>query len=157
MNESTITLIAEAVLSNTRIIEKLIDSLPVEMKQAVEAKVTAPKAESAPVTKAQSLEATPVAPVAFAQAPTPAPAAPAPVMPAPPTFVAPAPAAPQPTVPFSDAKGLITYVMGAYQVLGPEKGAAIQGVLTSIGVANINDVPADKYAILYAGIEALKG
>ena len=161
MNESTISIIAEAVLANTRVLEKLIDSLPVEVKQAVEAKVVAPK----PVAPAPA--PTPVAPVAVAPAPAPVSVpqvAPvpspvvAPAMPAPPTFVAPTPTAPAPqAAPFSDSKGLISYVMGAYQAMGPDKGAGIQGVLTSIGVANINDVPADKYHALWAGVEALKG
>ena len=92
-------------------------------------------------------------------APAPAPAAPAPVapaMPAPPAFVAPAPA-PAPTgAPFSDSKGLIDYVMAAYKALGPQKGAQIQGVLTSIGYQNINDVKPEHYGALFTGVEALK-
>lgn len=84
-------------------------------------------------------------------------APPAPQMPAPPSFAAPAPVAPQaPAVPFSDGQGLIAYVMDAYKSMGPTKGAGIQGVLTSIGVANINDVKPEQYATLYAGVEALK-
>ena len=97
------------------------------------------------------------------QTPAPAPApvfqAPAAQMPAPPSFAAPAPApvAPQaPAVPFSDGQGLIAYVMDAYKSMGPTKGAGIQGVLTSIGVANINDVKPEQYGTLYAGVEALK-
>jgi hypothetical protein len=107
-------------------------------------------------------------------APTPAPvvqAAPvaAPVMPAPPTFTpaAMAPAMnPLPTAtatsttssaPFSDPKGLIDYVMGAYKALGPQKGALIQGVLTGLGYQNINDVKPEHYAALHTGVEALKG
>ena len=85
------------------------------------------------------------------------PVAAAPAMPAPPTFTAPAPA-PAPTgAPFSDGKGLIDYVMGAYKALGPQKGAQIQGVLTSMGYQNINDVKPEHYAALHAGVEALKG
>jgi hypothetical protein len=85
--------------------------------------------------------------------------APAAQMPAPPSFTAPAhaPVAQQaPAVPFSDGQGLIAYVMDAYKSMGPTKGAGIQGVLTSIGVANINDVKPEQYATLYAGVEALK-
>ena len=106
-------------------------------------------------------------------APTPAPvvqAAPvaAPVMPAPPTFTpaAMAPAMnPLPTAtatsttssaPFSDPKGLIDYVMGAYKALGPQKGALIQGVLTGLGYQNINDVKPEHYAALHIGVEGLK-
>jgi len=103
------------------------------------------------------------APVA-APVPAPAPvvaapvAAPAPVMPPPPTFSAPpvaAPAAPA-AAPFTDQKSLITYVMGAYSALGPQKGAQIQTVLTSLGCTNINDVKPEQYAALFAGVEALK-
>ena len=97
----------------------------------------------------------PVAPVAQA----PVFQAPAAQMPAPPSFAAPAPAAPAPVpagAPFSDGQGLIAYVMDAYKSMGPTKGAGIQGVLTSIGVANINDVKPEQYATLYAGVEALK-
>ena len=95
------------------------------------------------------------APVAAAPVAAPAPVAAAPAMPAPPTFVAPAPA-PAPTgAPFSDPKGLIDYVMGAYKALGPQKGAMIQGVLTGLGYQNINDVKPEHYAALHTGVEAL--
>ena len=96
---------------------------------------------------------TPVsAPAPVAQAPVfQAPAA---QMPAPPSFAAPAPV--PAGAPFSDGQGLIAYVMDAYKSMGPTKGAGIQGVLTSIGVANINDVKPEQYATLYAGVEALK-
>ena len=97
------------------------------------------------------------APVAAAPVAAPAPVAAASAMPAPPTFVAPAPA-PAPTgAPFSDPKGLIDYVMGAYKALGPQKGAMIQGVLTGLGYQNINDVKPEHYAALHTGVEALKG
>jgi hypothetical protein len=86
-----------------------------------------------------------------------APVVTAPAMPAPPAFVAPV-AAPAPTgAPFSDGKGLIDYVMGAYKALGPQKGALIQGVLTGMGYQNINDVKPEHYGQLFAGVEALKG
>jgi hypothetical protein len=84
------------------------------------------------------------------------PQMPAPVMPAPPAFVAPV-AAPAPTgAPFTDGKGLIDYVMGAYKALGPQKGAQIQGVLTGMGYQNINDVKPEHYGQLFAGVEGLK-
>jgi len=80
--------------------------------------------------KLESSNVAPAAPVAPAPAPVvqaaPVVAAPvvaAPAMPAPPAFVAPAPA-PAPLVggaPFSDGKGLIDYVMGAYKALGAAK------------------------------------
>jgi hypothetical protein len=102
------------------------------------------------------------APVAAALAPAPVALlseTPGPVgtsMPAPPTFAAPV-AAPTPTgAPFTDGKGLIDYVMGAYKALGPQKGALIQGVLTGLGYQNINDVKPEHYAALHTGVEALK-
>ena len=101
------------------------------------------------------------APVAPAPAPVvqaaPVAAAPAPVMPAPPAFVAPAPAPVTTGAPFSDGKGLIDYVMGAYKTMGPQKGAQIQSVLTGMGYQNINDVKPEHYAALHTGVEALKG
>lgn len=69
-------------------------------------------------------------------------------------MVAPAPA--PMGAPFSDPKGLITYVMGAYTALGPQKGSMIQGVLTGLGYQNINDVKPEHYGQLFAGVEALK-
>jgi hypothetical protein len=46
--------------------------------------------------------------------------------------------------------------MGAYKSMGAAKGSGIQGVLTGLGLANINDVKPEQYAALYAGVEALK-
>ena len=79
-------------------------------------------------------------------------AVPVPAMPAPPVFAAPV----VPAVPFSDAKGLMDYVMATYKALGPAKGAEIQKVLAGLGVGTINEVKPDQYAALHAGIEALK-
>jgi hypothetical protein len=59
-------------------------------------------------------------------------------------------------VPFGDQKGLVTYVMGAYQSMGPQKGAQIQQVLLQMGCQSINEVKPEQYAALYAGVEALK-
>lgn len=110
-------------------------------------------AVAAPV--AQAMEPAPAPVAAPAPAPVAAPA-PAPAMPAPPTFVAPAPA-PAPTgAPFTDGKGLIDYVMTSYKALGPQKGAQIQNVLTSLAYTNISDVKPEHYAALYQGVEALK-
>jgi hypothetical protein len=81
---------------------------------------------------------------------------PTPVMPAPPSFVMPAPAPAASGAPFTDGKGLIDYVMGAYKALGPQKGALIQGVLTGMGYQNINDVKPEHYGQLFAGVEGLK-
>ena len=114
-------------------------------------------APAAPVVQAPAPVVAPApAPAPVAEA-APAPVA-APVMPAAPSFqpVAAAPAATS-SAPFSDPKGLIDYVMGAYKALGPTKGALIQGVLTSLGYANINDVKPEHYGALHTGIEALKG
>jgi hypothetical protein len=96
------------------------------------------------------------APITVSVVDTPAPVAAAPVMPAPPSFVAPAPAPAASGAPFSDPKGLIDYVMGAYKALGPQKGALIQGVLTGLGYQNINDVKPEHYAALHTGVEGLK-
>ena len=112
-------------------------------------------AAPAPVapTPAPVVQAAP-APVAASVA---APVAAAPAMPAPPVFVAPATVTVSATgAPFTDGKGLIDYVMGAYKALGPQKGALIQGVLTGMGYQNINDVKPEHYGQLFAGVEALK-
>jgi hypothetical protein len=111
----------------------------------------------APVVQAAAVHVSAVdtpAPVAAA------PVAAAPAMPAPPAFAAPAPASVIPeslvAAPFTDGKGLIDYVMGAYKALGPQKGAQIQGVLTGMGYQNINDVKPEHYGALFAGVEGLK-
>ena len=114
------------------------------------------KLESSNVSAPAPVAPAPTPVVQAAPVPAAAPVAAAPVMPAPPTFAAPA-AAPAPTgAPFSDSKGLIDYVMGAYKALGPQKGAMIQNVLTGMGYQNINDVKPEHYATLFAGVEALK-
>ena len=114
-------------------------------------------AAPAPVapTPAPVVQAAP-APVTVTVVDTPAPVAAAPAMPAPPSFVMPAPVAAGMGAPFTDGKGLIDYVMGAYKALGPQKGAMIQGVLTGLGYQNINDVKPEHYAALHTGVEALK-
>ena len=144
MNDSTIQMIAQAIIANTKVIQSLIDALPHETKQAV-AEVVAP----APVVKAPEPV---VAPVVKAPAPVitsvvesvlvtkpvveSAPVVTAPQMPAPPTFAPAAPAAPvaapSAAAPFTDGKGLIDYVMAAYRTMGPQKGAQIQTVLTGL-------------------------
>lgn len=91
----------------------------------------------------------------------PVPAAP-PVMPAPP-FIAqavaptPAPAEAEPvSVPFTDAQGLMQYVMASYKAMGPEKGAKIQQVLVGMGKTNVNEITPDLYGAFFAQVEALK-
>lgn len=130
-----------------------------ELVTAINALVAAlnAKAAHAPAPVAAPMVAPAPAPVI---PPAPAPVAvvapPAPAMPAPPTFNAPAPAPVASGVPFSDQKGLVTYVMGAYQSMGPQKGAQIQQVLLQMGCQSINEVKPEQYAALYAGVEALK-
>lgn len=140
------------IVELTAVIGRLIDTL--NAQPAIVAPTAAP------------VQAAPVVPLAPVAAPVPAPVAPvvevapvvaAPAMPAPPTFEAPAAPVAAPTgAPFSDGKGLIDYVMSAYKALGPQKGAAIQSVLTGLGYQNINDVKPEHYAALHQGVEALK-
>jgi hypothetical protein len=130
------------------------------LEQKIEALTAAVVALTA---KLESSNVAAPAPVAPAPAPVvqaapvaPEPVAAAPAMPAPPVFAAPV-AAPAPTgAPFTDGKGLIDYVMGAYKTLGPQKGAQIQNVLTGMGYQNINDVKPEHYGTLFAGVEGLK-
>jgi hypothetical protein len=146
---------------------------------SIEAKIEALTAAVVALTaKLESANVAPAAPVAQAPAPVvqaaplvqPVAAAPASVtptnpalsqpaavaMPEPPAFAAPAPAPAATGAPFTDGKGLIDYVMGAYKALGPQKGSMIQGVLTNLGYQNINDVKPEHYGQLFAGVEALK-
>lgn len=133
------------------------------LESKIEALTAAVQALTAKLESGNIAPATPVvkaAPVVAAPTPLPAsmlsaPPTP-PAMPAPPVFVAPVAApAPAPSM-FTDPKGLIDYVMGAYKALGPQKGASIQGVLVGLGYQNINDVKPEHYADLFNGIEALK-
>ena len=123
--------------------------------QALTAKLESTNVAPAPaVAQAPAPVAAPV--VAPAPLEQPAPVAAAPAMPAPPAFVAPVAAPAASGAPFSDPKGLIDYVMGAYKALGPQKGAQIQGVLTGLGYQNINDVKPEHYGALFQGVEQLK-
>lgn len=116
---------------------------------------------------------TPVAPATTAYAaPAPAFAAPvaAPVVAAPvftppvaqfqPPVAAPAPVAPAAPVPGAcpivDQKSMVEYVMAAYKELGPQKGAAIQGVLNNCQVQSINECRPEHYAYIHQCIEQLK-
>ena len=81
----------------------------------------------------------------------------APVMPAAPTFEPVVEAAPVANAaPFTDGKGLIDYVMTVYKQLGAEKGAGIQGVLTEMGLQNVNELRPTEYDAFYTKVEALK-
>lgn len=131
------------------------------LESKIEALTTAVQALTAKLESGNIAPAAPVAPapvpvVKAAPVVAPAPVVAAPAMPAPPVFVAPVAApAPAPSM-FTDPKGLIDYVMGAYKALGPQKGASIQGVLVGLGYQNINDVKPEHYGDLFNGIEALK-
>jgi hypothetical protein len=159
MNDSTIQMIAQAIIANTRVIQSLIDALPHDTKQAVAevvAPAPAPVIAPVPVVNVPLVQSVPVVQASVTPM-NPAPLQTAAVaMPAPPTFAtAPTPVAIS-SAPFTDAKGLIDFVMAAYRVMGPQKGAQIQTVLTGLGYANINDIKQSDYAALFAGIEALK-
>jgi hypothetical protein len=132
-------------------ISELRDAI-VHLTAAIKAQPVTP-VTSAPVVAAPIMvPAMPPAPIA---PPPPVTVSVAPVMPPPPTFTA-APAPSGPVVPFSDSKGLIEYVMTAYKAMGPAKGAGIQGILTSMGLTNINDVQPVQFGDFYAKVEALK-
>ena len=92
------------------------------------------------------------------ETPAPAPVVEAaPVMPAAPTFEPVVEAAPAANAaPFTDGKGLIDYVMTAYKEMGAEKGAKIQGVLTEMGLQNVNELRPTEYDAFYSKVEALK-
>ena len=125
------------------------------------APVITPVLEPVVTVSAVAVPAAPVVPVELPKSTA------SPVMPAAPVFT---PAVPTPTVtavsaaptialesPFKDKSAMMDFVMSSYRALGAEKGAKIQDVLTAMGYANINDVPADKWAMLKSGIESLKG
>ena len=120
---------------------KDVKDTPVAVQAPVPAPVVAPVMPAAPFPVA----ATPVVPVVV-----PVVAAPAPV-------VAPVVAAPVATSPtaFSSKEEMTQFVINSYRALGAEKGAMIQGVLTAMGYANINDVDPARWGELKTGIEAL--
>jgi len=114
----------------------------------------APVAAPAPAVAAPALVGTAPDPVVAAPAPVvaaPVVAAPAPVVAAP----APVVAAPTSGKPFNDMKGLLSYIMGRYQALGPIKGGQIQEVLLSFGCNSVSDIKPEHYDALYEKIEAL--
>ena len=78
-----------------------------------------------------------------------------PIMPAAPTFEPACPTSVEPSCPITDGKSLIDFVMSRYKELGAEKGAQIQGVLTDMGLQNVNEVRATEYAEFYAKVMAL--
>lgn len=126
-----------------------------------QAPIPAPVQVAAPVVPVPE----PVVTVSAVAVPASAPVVP--VMPAAPTFeVTPSPSSmvamaavanAPPVAVFKDKSAMMDWIMSTYRALGAEKGAKIQDVLTAMGFANINDVPADKWVQLKAGIESLKG
>ena len=130
-------------------------AVPAPVAQAPAPVVQAVPVATAPVVAAPLPVPEPVAAPSIPAA-IPTPVASAPAMPAPPAFEAPA-AAPAPTgAPFTDAKGLMAYALEKYKALGQEKGSLIQGVLTTIGYQNINDIKPEHYGAFFAGVEAIK-
>ena len=140
MLETKIEALTQAVIALTEVILK------------IEAKETDEPAP-APVVTAPAPVVTAPAPVVTA----PAPVVTAPVMPAAPTFEPVVEATPAGNAaPFTDGKSLIDYVMTVYKELGPEKGAKIQGVLTELGLQNVNELRPTEYDAFYVKVEALK-
>ena len=115
---------------------KDVKDTPVVLQAPVPAPVIAPVMPAAPFPVA----ATPVVPVV------------APVVAAP---VAPVVVSPSSPAAFSSKEEMTQFVINSYRALGAEKGALIQGVLTAMGYANINDVDPARWGELKAGIEAL--
>lgn len=131
MLEVKIEELTKAVIALTELIGKIEAGKTVEPVKPVKAEKPAPVVEApAPVVEA------------------------APVMPAAPTFEPVVEAAGK--APFTDGKGLIDYVMTAYKEMGAEKGAKIQGVLTEMGLQNVNELRPTEYDAFYTKVEALK-
>jgi len=118
---------------------------------------SAPVAITAPAAQVVTPNPAPMVQVPQMVMPAPVPAAPAAPVPAPMVSAPVVAAVASPSSPFTDAKGLLAYVMEAYKALGPIKGGQIQGVLTALGYNNINEVKPEHYAALHQGVEALKG
>ena len=152
--KSEILVIAEAILANTQILRILLDKLPDAVKAEVAAKVEQVTPVAAPVVtpvkKPVEVEIPVLIPSKVVEVPAPIPVAVTPVPVVVPVAVTSA------TCPITNGKELMDYVMSSFKSLGSEKGARIQEVLNGIGCAAINEVRADQYAALYAGIEALK-
>lgn len=160
--KSEIHIIAEAILANTQVLKMLIEKLPPAVAAQVAEKVAEVNPTPAPAPVATP---TPAPEPVMQQNPTPAPVAPAVTQTAPVTVTispvetapaAPATASPFKHAPFTTQKELISWIMDSYKVLGPTKGAQIQGVMDRIGIKNINDVQTSQYQALFEGVEALK-
>jgi hypothetical protein len=152
--ESDLAIIATSLETIARWVTRdvtIVTSIPSKSVDISQLRDTAIK--HAPVVVTETAPFTPPIPQLI-----PAPVVPATPVPAP--IVASVPATPAPVAttggaPFNDTKGMISYVMSKYKALGAEKGAGIQTVLASLGVVNINEVKAEQYAALFAGVEAL--
>jgi hypothetical protein len=57
---------------------------------------------------------------------------------------------------FTDNAGLVAYAMRSYTEVGAEKGAKIQGALTTLGYSNINDVKPEDFQGFFDAVEAIK-
>jgi len=148
MLEVKIEELTKAVIALTELIGKIEagKSEPVKAEKPVKVEKPAPVATTVIAYTAEDQAAAKAAVEALA-----------PVMPAAPTFEPVIEAAPAANAaPFTDGKGLIDYVMTIYKELGPEKGAKIQGVLTELGLQNVNELRPTEYATFYAKVEALK-
>lgn len=143
MLEVKIEALTQAVIALTELIGKIEAEKTIQPGTWIEV----------PVSEAEKpLPVTAPAPVVT----TPAPVVTTPAMPAAPTFelLVEAPAGTK--APFTDGKGLIEYVMSAYKEMGAEKGAKIQGVLTELGLQNVNELRPTEYDAFYTKVEALK-
>ena len=140
MLEVKIEELTKAVIALTELIGKIEagKSEPLKNVYLTDPHPAAPAKIEVPVTQAEIIKESPVAPV----------------MPAAPTFEPVIEAANK--APFTDGKGLIDYVMTAYKEMGAEKGAKIQGVLTEMGLQNVNELRPTEYDAFYTKVEALK-
>ena len=161
--KSEILVIAEAILANTQVLKMLIDKLPPgdQVKIAGHIEVLAPVASvpmpAAPVAEVKKPEPTPAPSPVVTPAPIPVAVAPTPTINLVPMPAAPAPVTVSPSdCPIKDGKSLMETMMALYKELGPQKGAAIQGVLKSVGCEAVNEVRPDQYAAIWAGLQALK-
>lgn len=146
MIESDLTRIAVALESIAKSLSEGTKHTPVALQAPA---VVAPTLASPVVTPVAPVVA-PAAAMPAAPFPVAAPAAPAAPVVAP--VVTPAPVA---TAVFASKQEMTDFVIAKYRALGSEKGALIQGVLTKMGYANINDVDPARWGELKAGIEAL--
>lgn len=137
-------------------LEVKIEALTASVNQLIAVmSATQQSAPVAPVVQAPLAVTTPpaTAPAQMAVAqPAPAVVSPSNQMPALPTF-APAPA---PAAPFQNPQQVMEYTMAAYKAMGPEKGNKIQGILQSMGVANLNDLRPEQCGQFYQSVEALR-